>query len=216
VIPGVEVKLDGGSTNQNGTGGGEILVRGPNVTPGYYHLEEENRQAFQNGWFRTGDLGVIDADGFLTITGRKKNLFKTSGGKYVSPEKLENLFQGHPYVAQILILGDGRRFVSALIVPNFARLETLARSKGIHFKDRKELVENGDILAFMQQQLDQLNALLPPHEKIRQIGLLPREFNAEEGELSATQKIKRRVAEEHFRVLIEDIYLRHAPQSQQA
>jgi long-chain acyl-CoA synthetase len=216
VIPGVEVKLDDQDGNQEGAQGGEILVRGPNVTPGYYHLDEENREAFQDGWFRTGDLGVIDADGFLAITGRKKNLFKTSGGKYVSPEKLENLFQGHPYVAQVLILGDGRRFVSALLVPNFVRLETLARGKGIAFKDRKELVENGEVLAFMQQQVDQLTVLLPPHERIRQIGLLPREFSVEEGELSATQKIKRHVAEEHFRALIEEIYQRHVPQAQHA
>lgn len=216
VIPGVEVKLDNSSNEMDGAGGGEILVRGPNVTPGYYHLDEENRQAFVDGWFRTGDLGKLDADGFLAITGRKKNLFKTSGGKYVSPEKLENLFQGHPYVAQVLILGDGRRFVSALIAPNFVRLEMLARSKGIVFRDRPDLVQNGEILAFMQEQVDQLMATLPPHEKIRQIALLPREFNAEEGELSATQKIKRRVAEEHFRALIEEIYLRHAPQAQTA
>ena len=216
VIPGVEVKLDNSSNEMDGAGGGEILVRGPNVTRGYYHLDEENRQAFVDGWFRTGDLGKLDADGFLAITGRKKNLFKTSGGKYVSPEKLENLFQGHPYVAQVLILGDGRRFVSALIAPNFVRLEMLARSKGIVFRDRPDLVRNGEILAFMQEQVDQLMATLPPHEKIRQIALLPREFSAEEGELSATQKIKRRVAEEHFRALIEEIYLRHAPQAQTA
>jgi long-chain acyl-CoA synthetase len=215
VIPGVEVKLDISSADDDAKGG-EILVRGPNVTPGYYHLNEENREAFQDGWFRTGDLGAFDADGFLTITGRKKNLFKSSGGKYVSPEKLENLFQGHPYVAQVLILGDGRKFVSALIVPNFIRLETLALSKGIAFKDRQELVQNTEILAFMQQQVDQLTVLLPPHEKIRQIGLLPREFCVEQGELSATLKIKRRVAEEHFRALIEEIYLRHAPQAQHA
>jgi len=215
VIPGVEVKLDAGSADDDAQGG-EILVRGPNVTPGYYHLDEENREAFQDGWFRTGDLGAIDADGFLKITGRKKNLFKSSGGKYISPEKLENLFQGHPYVAQVLILGDGRKFVSALIVPNFIRLETLALSKGIAFTDRRELVQNAEIIAFMQQQVDQLTAQLPPHEKIRQIGLLPREFCVEEGELSATLKIKRRVAEEHFRALIEEIYLRHAPQAQHA
>lgn len=216
VIPGVEVKMDGGSTTPDGARGGEILVRGPNVTPGYYHLDEENRQAFQDGWFRTGDLGVLDVDGYLTITGRMKNLFKTSGGKYISPEKLENLFQGHPYVAQVLILGDGRRFVSALIVPNFVRLEALARSKGIVFKDRADLAQNGEILAFMQQQVDQLTALLPRYERIHQIGLLPREFSVEEGELSATQKIKRRVAEEHFSALIEEIYLRPAPQPRTA
>jgi len=184
------------------------------VTPGYYHLDDENRAAFQDGWFRTGDLGELDAEGFLTITGRKKNLFKTSGGKYVSPEKLENLFQGHPFVSQLLVLGDGRKFVSALIVPNFSRLETLARARGIAFKDRDDLVQSPEILDFMQEQVDELTACLPPHERIRQIALIPREFSADLGELSATQKIKRRVVEEHFRNLIDEIYLRHAPQSQ--
>lgn len=216
VIPGVQVKLDATLTNQEGGGGREILVRGPNVTPGYYHLDKENREAFQDGWFRTGDLGELDAEGFLTITGRKKNLFKTSGGKYVSPEKLENLFQGHPYVSQVLVLGDGRKFVSALIVPNFSRLETFARGRGIAFKDREDLPQSPEILAYMQQQVDELTALLPPHERIRQIALIPREFSAELGELSATQKIKRRVVEEHFRTLINEIYLRQAPQSQPA
>ncbi|HEV2352540.1 MAG TPA: long-chain fatty acid--CoA ligase [Terriglobia bacterium] len=216
VIPSVEVKLDKSPDDGVAAAAGEILVRGPSVTPGYYHLDEENRKSFKDGWFRTGDLGSLDSDGFLTITGRKKNLFKTSGGKYVSPEKLENLFQGHPYVAQVLILGDGRRFVSALIAPNFFRLESLARSRGIDFKDRLDLLQNGEILAFMQQQVDQLTAGLPPHEKIRQIALLPREFSIEAGELSATQKVKRGVAEEHFRALIDEIYLRQAPQARHA
>ena len=98
-----------------------------------------------------------------------------------------------------------------MIVPNFSRLETIARSRGIAFKDRDELTQNPGILDYMQQQVDELTALLPPHERIRQIALIPREFNAELGELSATQKIKRRVVEEHFRTLIEDIYLRPVP-----
>jgi len=214
VIPGVEVRLDETLTSQDGSEGREILVRGPNVSSGYYHLDEENRLAFADGWFRTGDLGALDEEGFLTITGRKKNLFKTSGGKYVSPEKLENLFQGHPCVSQILVLGDARRFVSALLVPNFARLESLAAQRGITFSSHAELVQNPEILAFMQAQVDELTALLPPHERIRQIALIPREFSLQDGELSATQKIKRRVVEEHFHALIDEIYLRHAPQPQ--
>jgi long-chain acyl-CoA synthetase len=115
-----------------------------------------------------------------------------------------------------LILGDGRRFVSALIVPVFSRLEMYARSKDITFKDREDLVQNPEILAFMQEKVDDLMALIPPHERVRQIALISREFSADEGELSITQKIKRRVVEEHFRTLIEEIYLRHAPQSQTA
>lgn len=212
VISGVEVRIDGAAGDAGA--GGEILVRGPNVTPGYHHLEAENREAFVDGWFRTGDLGRLDSDGFLTITGRKKNLFKTSGGKYVSPEKLENLFQGHPYVSQLLILGDSRKFVAALIVPNFERLESYARGRGIEFRDRSDLVAKREIQSFMQQQVDEVTRQLPPHEKIRQIALLPKEFSIEAGELSTTLKIKRRVVEERYRDLIEELYSRPAPPHQ--
>src|SRR5437879_1248395 len=164
------------SVDAEGRAGREILARGPNVTPGYYRLDEENRRAFVDGWFRTGDLGAIDSDGFLTITGRKKNLFKTSGGKFVSPEKLENLFQGHPYISQIVVLGEGRKFVSALIVPNFARLEADARAKGIAFGNRAELLRNPQIQSFFQTQVDELTRWCASHEKIRQFALLPKEF----------------------------------------
>jgi long-chain acyl-CoA synthetase len=214
VVQGDEVKIDTQTGDAEGDAGGEILVRGPNVTQGYYRLEKENREAFVDGWFHTGDLGRLDREGFLTITGRKKNLFKTSGGKYVSPEKLENLFQGHPYVSQLLVLGEARKFVAALIVPNFARLEAYARSQGISFKDREDLIRNPQTQTFMQQQVDEITQLLPPHERIRQIGLLPKELTIESGELSTTLKIKRRVVEERCRDLIEEIYSRHAPQLQ--
>ncbi len=215
-VPGVEVKLAEESVDEEGRAGREILVRGPNVTPGYYRLDEENRRAFVDGWFRTGDLGAIDSDGFLTITGRKKNLFKTSGGKFVSPEKLENLFQGHPYISQIVVLGEGRKFVSALIVPNFASLEADARAKGIAFGSREELLRSAQIQALFQQQVDDLTRWLPPHEKIRQFALLPKEFTIDSGELSPSLKIKRFVVEERYRDAIEELYLRHAPQPQNA
>jgi len=211
VIPGVEVRIDEAAAEAGAGAGGEILVCGPNVTPGYYHLEAENREAFVDGWFRTGDLGRLDPDGFLSITGRKKNLLKTSGGKYVSPEKLENLFQGHPYVSQLLILGDSRKFVAALIVPNFERLATYARGRGIEFRDRRDLVANPEIQSFVQQQVDEATPLLAPYEKIRQIALLPKELSIEAGELSTTLKIKRRVVEERYRDVIEEIYSRPAP-----
>jgi long-chain acyl-CoA synthetase len=215
VIPGVEVQWGEEAMDAEGRTGREILVRGPNVSPGYYHRDEETQAAFQDGWFRTGDLGFLDAEGFLTITGRKKNLFKTSGGKYVSPEKLENLFQGHPFVTQIMVIGESRKFVSALIVPNFSRLEKYAESRGLEVKNREELVSHPQILAFMQQQVDEAVKDLAPFEKIRQIALIPREFSIEAGELSATLKIKRYVVEEHFREAIEEIY-RRQPEEQRA
>ncbi len=216
VIPGVEVKLGEESGEVEGAAGSEILVRGPNISPGYYRLEEETREAFAAGWFRTGDLGRIDADGFLSITGRKKNLFKTSGGKFVSPEKLESLFQGHPFITQLMVTGDRRHFIAALIVPNLERLEAYAREAELRFETREELVTHPRILSFMQGQVDESCRALAPFERIRQIALLPRAFSVEAGELSPTQKVRRFVVEERYRLLIEEIYGRPAPQSQSA
>jgi long-chain acyl-CoA synthetase len=216
VIPGVEVKLGEAVVDELGGTGREILVRGPNVSSGYYHLDAENREAFVDGWFRTGDLGVLDGDGFLAITGRKKNLFKTSGGKYVSPELLENLFQGHPYVAQLVVLGEARKFVGALIVPKFAALELAARQQGISFASRAELVRNAAVQAWMQSQVDEACRGLAPHQRIRQIVLLAREFTIESGELSATLKVRRSVVERNYRDLIEEMFQRPAPEPQAA
>jgi len=216
LLPGVEVKLGQESVDEEKRHGREILVRGANVSPGYYHLDEDNQRAFADGWFHSGDLGKFDDDGFLVITGRKKNLFKTSGGKYVSPEKLENLFQGHPYVAQVVVLGEARHFVSALVVPNFERLETYARAMDIVCADRDGLVRDVRVQAFMQQQVDITMAPLAQYERIHQIGLLAREFTIEAGELSPTHKVKRHVVAERYRDLIEEIYQRHAPQHQSA
>lgn len=212
VIPGVEVRLGDEYSNEENHVGREILVKGPNVSPGYYHLEEENHQAFEDGWFRTGDLGALDAQGYLAIIGRKKHLFKTSGGKYVAPEKLEHLFQSQPYVAQVLVIGDRRKFVSALIVPNFPRLEAYARAQGIDCRNRQELAEHPRIQAFMREQVDALMATLPPHERVRQIALLASEFTIASGELSPTQKVRRKVVEDRYRDLIEEIYHRREPQ----
>jgi long-chain acyl-CoA synthetase len=213
LIGGVEVKFGEENHDLEGGSGREILVKGPNVSPGYYHLDEDNRVAFLDGWFHTGDLGAMDEEGYLRITGRKKNLFKTSGGKYVSPEKLENLFQSHLYIHQIVVLGDGRKFVGALVAPVFPRLEAHARAHGITFQTREELVAHTEIRAFMQQLVDETTRWLPPHERIRQIALLPRELSMEEGEVSATLKVKRRVVEEKYRDVIEEMFSRHAPQT---
>jgi long-chain acyl-CoA synthetase len=211
VIPRVEVRLSEEEVDSEGRAGREILVRGPSVTAGYYHLEEVNRAAFVDGWFRTGDLGTLDSDGYLKITGRKKNLFKTSGGKYVSPEKLENLFQGDPYIYQIAVLGDGRKFIGALIVPDFAHVQAYARSQGLSFQNRQELVAHPDIQALIRRQVDEATRWLPRHEKIRRFALLPQEFTIASGELSATLKVKRRVLEERYQAKIEEMFSHHAP-----
>jgi len=216
LLPQVEVKFGEEIHDPEGGAGREILVKGPNVSPGYYHMEEENRAAFADGWFHTGDLGSMDEEGNLRITGRKKNLFKTSGGKYVSPEKLENLFQSHPYVHQIVVLGDGRKFVGALVAPVFPRLEDHARTHGVTFQTREELVVHPEVHAFMQQLVDETTRWLPPHERIRQIVLLPRELTMGDGEVSPTLKVKRRVVEEKYRAVIEEMFSRHAPQRQES
>ncbi len=216
VIPGVEVKMGEETEDAEGRTGCEILVRGPNVTPGYHHQDERNGESFADGWFHTGDLGRRDPEGFLSITGRKKNLFKTSGGKYVSPEKLENLFQGHRYVAQLVVLGDARKFVGCLIVPNFSALESHAREQGIALAGREDLVKNEKIHAFMQFQVDEACKHLPPHERIRQIVLLPNELTIASGELSATLKVKRSVVEERYRDLIDEMFSRRPPGVQEA
>jgi long-chain acyl-CoA synthetase len=216
VIKGVEVRFGEESRETDAGAGREILVRGPNVSPSYYHLEEENRQAFRDGWFHTGDLGIMDEEGYLRITGRKKNLFKTSGGKYVCPEQLENLFQSHPYVRQIVVLGEARKFVGALVVPNFERLEEHARAHGLAFQSREELVARPEIHAFMQQLVDENVRWLPPHERIRQIVLLPRELTIAAGEVSVTLKVKRHVVEQKYRPVIEEMFSRHGPQAQAA
>lgn len=208
-IPGVEIRL--GEEASDGGAGREIIVRGPNVSPGYYHRQEETAQVFAGGWMKTGDLGTLDPGGYLTITGRKKNLIKTSGGKYVSPEKLEALFQGHPCVAQMLVLGNARHFVAALIVPNFERLEAHAREHGVPFSSREELISRPEIARYMQEQVDAVCGGLAPFERIHQVGLLAREFTVDSGELSPSQKIRRFVVEERFQALIEEIYRRPAP-----
>ena len=192
------------------------LVRGPNVMGGYYRLDGENRAAFVDGWFRTGDLGALDADGFLSITGRKKNLFKTSGGKYISPEKLENLFQQNPLVSQIFIVGEGRKFVTALVAPNFAALEAFARTHRMVWASREDLIHQPQIVALYDREIARETRFLAPHEKIRQFTLLPSEFTLEAGEISATQKIRRHIVEDHCREFIEAMYRRQAPESQPA
>ena len=211
LLEGVEVSFGEENPDPDGGTGREILVRGPNVSPGYYHLPDENRSAFAGGWFHTGDLGTLDEEGYLRITGRKKNLFKTSGGKYVCPEKLENLFQSHPYIQQIVVLGAGRKFVGALVVPNFARLEAHARAAGLTCESRDLMVAHPKIHTFVQQLVDETTRWLPPHERIRQIILLPRELTMAAGEMSATLKVKRRVVEEKFWDQIEEMFSRHAP-----
>lgn len=196
-VPGVEVKI---------AEDGEILARGPNIMKGYYKMEEATREAFEGDWFRTGDVGHVDEEGFLVITDRKKDLLVTSGGKNVAPQPIENLLKSTTYIMNAVVLGDRRRFISALIVPDFDKLESYARKKGITFQDRKELVRNEAILAFIQQEVDKSQVNLSRYEKIKKIALLDREFDQESGEITPSLKVKRNIIQQKYRQLIDSLY----------
>jgi len=200
-IPGVEIRI---------ADDGEILARGPNIMIGYYNRPEETAAALQDGWFHTGDVGVLDADGYLTITDRKKDLIVTSGGKKIAPQPIEAVLKQSPLVAEAMVLGDGRRFASALIVPDFAALERRLRDLGrppAQAEDsRAALVTRADVIALYQEIIDGLNRDLSQYERIKKVRLLQREFTLASGELTPTMKVKRKVVEQNWAGEIDEIY----------
>ena len=186
---------------------GEIEVRGPNVMLGYYHKPDATRDAFtDDGYFRTGDIGAIDADGFLKITDRKKELFKTSGGKYVAPSPIEQMLRGSRFVNQAVLVGNERRFPAALIVPNFEMLESYAKLKELDIKTPAEFCKHARILDLFRRQIDALTPNLSQFERIKKFVLIENEFTVENGEMTPTLKIKRRVIDEKYRDLIDAMY----------
>ncbi|HEX5890879.1 MAG TPA: long-chain fatty acid--CoA ligase [Pyrinomonadaceae bacterium] len=186
---------------------GEIEVRGPNVMRGYYNKPEETRAAFtDDGWFKTGDIGTIDADGFLRITDRKKELFKTSGGKYIAPSPIEEAIKRSRFVNQVVLVGSERKFPAALIVPVWEQLESYCKLKGIEVQSRSEMCDHPRIIDLLQRQIDGLTPNLARYEKIKKVALLPNEFTIEGGELTPTLKVKRRVIDEKYHDLIEKLY----------
>jgi long-chain acyl-CoA synthetase len=186
---------------------GEIETRGPNVMRGYHNKPEETRAVFsEDGWFKTGDIGTIDADGFLRITDRKKELLKTSGGKYIAPQPIEQLIKGSPFVNQVVLIGNGRRFPAALIVPDWERLDSYAKLKGIETRNRAELCKHPRIIDLFERQVAGLTSELAQFEKVKKIALLENELTIASGELTPTLKVKRRVVDEKYRDLIDELY----------
>ena len=186
---------------------GEIEVRGPNVMSGYYNKPEETRAVFtEDGWFKTGDIGAIDQDGFLRITDRKKELFKTSGGKYISPQPIEQAIKGSRFVNQVVLIGAERKFPAALVVPVWEQLESYCKLKGLECKSHREMCRHTRIVDLIQRQIDGLTPNLAKYEKIKKVALLEDEFTIEGGELTPTLKVKRRVIDEKYRDVIEKIY----------
>jgi len=196
-VPGVELKI---------AGDGEILAKGPNVMRGYYKLEQETKEVLKDGWFHTGDVGYIDEDGFLVITDRKKDLIVTAGGKNVAPQPIENMIKNNPYVLNAVIVGNGRKFVSALIVPDFDKLEDYARSKGIGFSARRELIDKKEIVDFMLEQVGKSTPNLASFETVKKVVLLDRDFEQELDELTPTLKVRRKIVEDNYKSVIDSIY----------
>jgi len=186
---------------------GEIEVKGPGVMPGYYNKDAATREAFtDDGWFRTGDIGRIDADGFLIITDRKKELFKTSGGKYIAPAHIEQMLRASRFVSQAVLVGNERKFPAALIVPNFEMLDSYLRHKELGEMSHAEMCTNPRILDLFSRQIDAMTPNLGQFEKVKRFALLENELTVEGGELTPTLKIKRRVVDEQYADVIDRLY----------
>ena len=187
---------------------GEIEVSGPNVMLGYYNKPEATAEVFTaDGWFKTGDIGKLDEDGFLSITDRKKELFKTSGGKYIAPAPIELMIKTSRFVSQVVLVGNERKFSAALVVPNFEQLANYARIKNLEIKSPAEFCVHPRIIDLIERQIAELTKNLSHYEKVKKIALLENELTVESGELTPTLKVKRRIVEEKYRAVIEKIYV---------
>jgi long-chain acyl-CoA synthetase len=197
-IPGVEVKI---------AEDGEILTRGPHVMKGYFGKPEATAEAIdQDGWFHTGDVGVIDKDGFLIITDRKKDILVTSGGKNIAPQPIENKIKANKFFAEVVMIGNKRAFPAALIVPNFEVLDKWAKQGGIAFASHQELVGKPEVVAHYRALVTDLTSDLAQFERIKKLALLTSEFTLEAGELTPTLKVKRRVVEQKYKEQIDALY----------
>ena len=185
---------------------GEILVRGPSVFKGYWKRPEETANAFVDGWFKTGDIGNLDADGFLSVTDRKKDLIKTSGGKFIAPQPIENSLKHNALIAEAIIVGDKRKFPAVVISPYFALLEDWARNNQVAFQSRPELIAHPKVQALYDGIVEDVNRNLARFEKLKKVILVPDEFTPADGTLTHTMKVRRRAVEERYRKLIEEVY----------
>ncbi|MBI3999550.1 MAG: long-chain fatty acid--CoA ligase [Candidatus Omnitrophica bacterium] len=189
------------------TAEGEIIVRGPSVIREYYQDEKATQASIRDGWFHTGDLGHMDEDGFLFITGRKKDIIKTSGGKMISPQNIENAILADPLFSQVVLVGDRHHFVTALVVPNFEHLKNYFKENGqVPAKTPREWVQDPLVHELVAKRIEERTSGLASYEKIKYFTLLARELSQEKGELTSTLKVKRAVVQEHFRDAIERMY----------
>ncbi|SFS39231.1 AMP-dependent synthetase/ligase [Lutibacter maritimus] len=184
----------------------EILVKGPGVMKGYYKKPKETAEVFENGWFKTGDAGMMDEKGNLIITDRIKDLMKTSGGKYIAPQKLELALINDAFIEQIAVIGDQQKYVTALAVPSFENLKKYALEHKITFKDIEELINHNQIKDMFEKRVEELQKEFSVFEKIKKVTLLPKEFSIEAGEITATLKLKRKVIQKKYKELIDKMY----------
>ncbi|MDA9556303.1 long-chain fatty acid--CoA ligase [Vibrio sp.] len=200
IMPGVDIKIG----DQN-----EILVRGPMVMKGYFNNEKATKDTFDaHGYLKTGDAGYIDDQGNLFITDRIKELMKTSGGKYIAPQVIEGLIGKDHYIEQIAVVADGRKFVSALIVPCFEALQSIAEQHGLSISDKKMLLESSVVIDFFKHKIDELQQELASFEQVKHFALLSSDFSIDNDELTPTMKLKRRNIESNYAELIESMYTR--------
>ena len=184
----------------------EILVRGPSVFRGYWNRPEETQDAFVDGWFKTGDIGMLDEDGFLSVTDRKKDLLKTSGGKFITPQPIENSLKLNTFVGTAVVVGDRRKFASVIIAPSFALLEEWANDNHVSYSSREELIADPKVRALYSEIVDEVNRGLARFETLKKLLLVPDEFTAEDGTLTPSLKLRRRAVEERYRKQIDDLY----------
>jgi long-chain acyl-CoA synthetase len=198
-LAGVEVKI---------ADDGEILVRSKSVMRGYYNKPELTAEVLtEDGWYKTGDVGHFNEDGHLTLTDRKKDLFKLSNGKYIAPQQLESLVKQAPFVSQAVVVGAGRKQTAALIVPDFESLKAFLSEKGIDVKrSREELCEDPQVSRIVQREISDLTVERADYERIKKVVLLPREFSIDKGEMTPTLKIKRGVIDENYREMLDQLY----------
>ena len=196
-MPNVEVRI---------ADDGEVLVRGPSIFKGYWKMPEETAAVFEDGWFKTGDIGGIDEDGYLSITDRKKDLIKTSGGKFIAPQPIENSLKVNQYISEAALLGDKRRFPAVLIIPSFEDLEQWAQHHGVKFSSRRELVRSHQVQSLYQGIVEELNNNLAQFEKLKKVFVVPEEPSIADGTLTPSMKLRRRHLTDRYKKEIDALY----------
>ena len=196
-LPNIEVKI---------AEDGELLVRGPSVFKGYWNMPEETSGVFEDGWFKTGDIAAIDDEGYLSITDRKKDLIKTSGGKFIAPQPIENSLKVNQFIGEAALLGDKRKFPAVLIIPSFDDLEEWARRHGVKFGSRKELVRAHQVQTLYHGIVDEMNQNLAQYEKLKKVLVVPDELSIADGTLTPSMKLRRRNLTERYKREIDALY----------